>query len=298
MSGYTKRIREELFEKLPAAACCKRSMLAGMLINAEPGRDGALYIRISGEREAELAGDLVSGLYGRRLEAEKKNCYGKTAYDAIAYSEPLSALIKSMTDPAHISEPPAFFGCKHCKSFFCAGLMMTAVTVSDPSQSSRAEIKLGDPALTPKLSEFFMNEGLDPHVTSRKGTGGLLFKKSEDIESLVGLCGAKNSMMEIMQQKLVREFRGDINRQSNCEVANIAKSTGAAAGDIAAVTVLKASGQLYKLSEELRETAELRLNYPEASLAELASLHEPPISKSGLNHRLQKLKALAGENGN
>ncbi|MCQ2427860.1 MAG: DNA-binding protein WhiA [Clostridia bacterium] len=295
MSGYTEKIRSELTGRLPAASCCRRSMLAGMLINSEPGKNGALYIRISGSDVFGIVRTFVSELYGRQLEAEEKNCYGSTVYEAVAYSDTLSSLIGSLSDPAHISEPPKFFGCRHCKTFFMAGMMMTSVTVSDPSKSSRAELKLSDPALTPKLDEFFLAEGLTPSVSYRKGTGSLLFRKSEDIESLVGLSGAKNACLDIMQAKLMREFRGDINRKANCDLANIAKAAASSEAQRTAIENLKKHGGFPSLPEDLRETAELRLEHPEASLSELASLHEPPISKSGLNHRLKKLAALAEE---
>ncbi|MBP5173785.1 MAG: DNA-binding protein WhiA [Clostridia bacterium] len=295
MSGYTAEIRKEILSRLPTASCCRRSMLAGLLINAEPGRDGAVYIRLTGREVFSLASDLLASLYGREPEAEEKNCYGRSVFEAVTQSRPLSELISSLADPAHISEPPSFFSCRACRTYFTAGLMLSSVTLSDPSVSSRAELRVNDPAVTSKLSEFFLSEGIFPSVSYRKGTGSLLFKRSDDVESLLGLCGAKVSAMDSMQKKLLREFKGDINRRANCEVANIAKATSTAGRQKAAIEALKAAGRFYSLPDDLRESAELRLSHPEKSLSELAAMHMPPISKSGLNHRMARISALAEE---
>ena len=293
MTGFTAKIRSELLSRLPSAACCRRSMIAGLLVNAEPGRDGSVYIRLQGEEIFALASSLISELYGRLPEAEKKNCDGRAVYETVVMSGALASLISSLSDPDRVSEPPSFFGCRSCSTFFTAGLVLSSVSFGDPGAGSRAELRINDPAVTSKLSEFFMSEGLGPSVSYRKGNGSLLFKRSEDAESLLGLCGAKVSAMEAMQQKLLREFKGDINRRANFEIANIAKTASSSGAQTAAIGRLKAAGRFYSLPEDLRETAELRLSHPEASLSELAALHLTPISKSGLTHRLKRIEELA-----
>lgn len=97
------------------------------------------------------------------------------------------------------------------------------------------------------------------------------------------------SAMALIQADLLREFRGNINRASNCEVRNIGRSVNAASAQLEAIARLKEEGLFVGLPEELRETAELREKEPECSIAELAARHSPPISKSGVNHRLRKI---------
>ena len=120
MTGFTAKIRSELLSRLPSAACCRRSMLAGLLVNAEPGRDGSVYIRLQGEEIFALASSLISELYGRLPEAEKKNCYGRAVYETVVMSGALASLISSLSDPDRVSEPPSFFGCRSCSTFFTA----------------------------------------------------------------------------------------------------------------------------------------------------------------------------------
>ena len=176
-----------------------------------------------------------------------------------------------------------------------SGLIMASATFGDPGKSPRAEIKINDTYAAERLSRFFSEEGMNPSVSSRKGTGSLLFRRAEDVESLRAFGGAKNCAMKAMQGKLVREFRADVNRRSNFEFKNIGRTAGAAGEQTAAIMKIASAGLLDTLPEGLRETAKLRLDNPEAPLSELASMHSPAISKSGLSHRLARIAVIASE---
>ena len=93
--------------------------------------------------------------------------------------------------------------------------------------------------------------------------------------------------------RILKEMRNSVNRKVNCETANIHKTVSAAVKQTEDIRYLKAAGGFSDLSEELLETADLRLENPEASLKELGLMHNPPIGKSGVNHRLRKLSNLA-----
>ena len=101
--------------------------------------------------------------------------------------------------------------------------------------------------------------------------------------------------MKLIQSDLMREFRSNVNRASNCEIRNIGRSVSAAAEQLEAITFLRENGYFSGLPAELRETAELREREQECSISELAAKHSPPISKSGVNHRLHKLCAYAAK---
>jgi len=95
--------------------------------------------------------------------------------------------------------------------------------------------------------------------------------------------------MEMMNLRIEREIRNQENRATNCVAKNIEKSVSASARQMAAIEKLTVTGMLAQLPESIRITALLRAENPDASLEELRNLHEPPITKSGLNHRLQKI---------
>ena len=143
------------------------------------------------------------------------------------------------------------------------------------------------------MNDYLMKNGFKQ--TERKGSSILYFKQSETIEELLALMGAPVSAMTVMQAKIEKDWRNDANRKTNCDTANVTKAVDAAQEQLAALRTLEAQGRLDTLPEKLLQTALLRREHPEATLSELAELHEPPTSKSTVNHRMRKLLALAAE---
>jgi len=118
-------------------------------------------------------------------------------------------------------------------------------------------------------------------------------KESTKIEDLLSLMGAQKFALDLMNSKIEKSIRGDINRRQNFDGANMQKSINGAMHVIGSIRYLEEKGVLTTLSEPLQKAAKLRLSFPEASLAELCHRSEELITKSGLNHRLQKLCAMA-----
>ena len=146
-----------------------------------------------------------------------------------------------------------------------------------------------------QVSALLMDMELPAGQVMRRGIHVLYYKDSASIEDFLSACGATGSAMDLMLKKVEREVRNDINRKVNCETANLTKTVGAAARQIAAIERLQAAGILEKLPEPLRQTANLRLSNPELSLAELCAASPEPISRPGLNNRLRRLVELGEE---
>ena len=123
----------------------------------------------------------------------------------------------------------------------------------------------------------------------RKNRYLLYIKDSTQIEDFFAVIGANRLAFDLMNSKIVREVRGDANRQMNCDMANIKKTLSAAGKHIEIIGELKESGAIIRLPHDLRETAELRYENTQASMSDLGLLHVPPISKSGVTHRLDKI---------
>ena len=119
------------------------------------------------------------------------------------------------------------------------------------------------------------------------------FKQSDHIEDFLTTVGAPVSAMEIMTAKLERDLRGSVNRRVNCDAANLDKTVEAARWQMDAIYRLEERGMLEDLPDKLKEAVDLRMAHPELTLAQLAELCTPPVSKSALNHRLRKLAQLA-----
>lgn len=145
------------------------------------------------------------------------------------------------------------------------------------------------------VQNILQEAGFDAKVTSRKGKKLIYLKKSEAVSDLVSLMGATKYSLKIMEIQVDKQCRNDLNRKVNAETANLNRTAGASAKQLAAIAKLQKARKLASLPCELQAAAELRLAHPELNLEELRSLSDPPISKSGLNHRLRKLIELAEE---
>ncbi len=297
MKDFTLKVRQEILSHRPSTVCCRRAMLAGILINSECGLDGTVYIRLCGRDCTETARKLLFDVYGLETKPEYSSCYGRLTAEGVVVSEKLSSLLSEMKNADNISAEPSFFRCDKCRQFFAGGLILSSATFSDPEREERVEIRLLDPVTATKINAFFQNSGLFPSMSVRKGSNNLLFKKNDYVEGLLGLAGAGKSAMELIEFGLVRDLKKDMNRVSNCEINNIASATKAATPQLKAIEKLRSFGGFDLLTEDLKITAELRESNPGASLSELCSMHQPAISKSGLNHRLQKILEAAEKIG-
>ena len=123
----------------------------------------------------------------------------------------------------------------------------------------------------------------------------IYFKQSEHIEDLLTKIGAPAAAMDIMTAKVDKEIRNGANRAMNCDMANVNKTLDAAQEQVSAIERLRESRRWELLPEKLRQTAELRLAYPELSLTQLAERCDPPVTKSCINHRMRKLMEEANE---
>ena len=134
-----------------------------------------------------------------------------------------------------------------------------------------------------------LDMGFSPKEAERKGNHLLYFKKSEHIEDLLTTVGASRCAMELMSAKIEKDMKNSINRKVNCDSANADKVVAAAAQQMEAIRRIDKLYGLDSLPDKLQEAALLRFANPEASLADLAMLSYPPVSKSCLSHRLKKL---------
>lgn len=291
MKNFTERVREELSGELPSAQCCRRSMLCGILINADCSPDGMIYAKLSGRTSSELMQRLLRDTFGREAYPEYSNSYGRVSAEVSFSSDKLADKLREMSSGAEST----LFKCKNCRAAFLSGLLLSSANFSDPERESRLEIRINDPARAEFLLGFFADLGHSPRLSNRDGLSSLIFKRGEDVEDVLTIAGAVSSVMELMQGKLMRELRGQINRNSNCEVRNIGRVAVASQMQIDAIAEIRASGRFAALPDELKETATLREDFPELSLSDLAAKHSPVITKSGLNHRLKKLLAIAGK---
>lgn len=185
------------------------------------------------------------------------------------------------------------FFCDHCVNSFTAAAFLCCGTMTNPEREYNLEFLTGRYNLAQDFSALLTGWGFSPKYVVRKGAHVVYFKASEQIEDLLTFMGAQNAALEIMNLKVFKDFRNKANRITNCETANIDKTVAASSTTLRAIALLRGRHALDTLPDSLREAARLREENPDLALKELAALFDPPLSKSGLSHRMKKLEELA-----
>ena len=165
------------------------------------------------------------------------------------------------------------------------------MSVNDPRKGYHMEVSLSEAngARAEKLIDLFEECGFTPKISKRNGKYSLYFKSNTTISDILSYSGAMKASFEVANTYIERDIRNNENRATNFVAKNISKTVEATQRQISAINKIISSNRFDMLSSELKETAVLRLENDDVSLSELALMHEPPISKSGLNHRLEKI---------
>ncbi|MBE6690940.1 MAG: DNA-binding protein WhiA [Ruminococcaceae bacterium] len=273
--NYSLLLKNELIESAPHNACCKRAYTAGLLLDLREMRENCLVLVISSAAARHECARAYRELYRREALLN-----GSVMLFA---SEKLYKAYK---------EPPVF-ACPQCRQSFLKGVMIACGSATDPQKAYRLEFRLANPEKVPILADFFQEMGWEPKCRSIEGGAALYFKQNAVLEEIYSTVGANNALFTLINAKIARDIRNEENRATNCVTRNIEKAVAASRKCCVAIEKIKAASRFEGLLPELRETAELRLAHQDANLAELAQLHNPPITKSGLNHRLRRIMAFA-----
>ena len=182
-----------------------------------------------------------------------------------------------------------------CMRAFLRGSFLAGGSVNDPHKNYHFEISCSSQEKALQLSQLMAQFGLEGKVIPRKNHFIVYIKEGSQIVDMLNIMEAHNSLMEMENVRILKEMRNSVNRQVNCETANINKTVSAAVKQVEDIVLIRDTIGFGELSDALREMAELRLKYPEATLVELGQRLETPVGKSGVNHRLRKLSLIAEE---
>ena len=180
-----------------------------------------------------------------------------------------------------------------CKRAFVRGAFLAIGSISDPLKSYHLEFVCQNIEDSLYLQNLLAAFDVDAKIVQRKKYQVLYVKDGEQIVDTLNIMGAHLALMEFENTRIIKGVRNSVNRKFNCEMANIGKTVSAAQKQIEDIKMLKKSEKYKTLPQSLKEIAEARLENQEASLKELGELFDPPIGKSGINHRLRKLSEIA-----
>lgn len=185
--------------------------------------------------------------------------------------------------------------CDNCRITFLRKLFRMYGAVTSPEKSYHLDFTFGEGENCDAAEKILSELGFEFRRTMRRDKHVLYIKDSSAIEEFLVMIGASAAAFELMNEKIMRDFRNSVNRQVNCDTANIEKQLSAGKKYVEAIGKLRESGKIEALPEELRLTAQLRYENEQLSLTELGNLHNPTVSKSGIRHRLERILNLSEE---
>ncbi len=304
--SFASNIRDELCGVPIKSLCCRRAFLYGLIYGANVTEDD-ITITYPVMKDAthhlhEQAQHLIHTLFSREPETihttRGAHRYASVSFHFKKATEKLISLSRMQEEDAECETLSRMleFKCEACAIHFLRGLFLACGTVNDPAKSYHLELKLPDDGRAEPVHILLAEAGYEFGVTNRNNMIGLFCKSGSMIQEFLAYIGVTSGVFDFFNAQIERSIRNDENRATNCVTENISRAIRTGAKQLIAIEYLEERNLIPALPEDLQFTARLRLNNPDITLSELAELHFPPITKSGLYHRLEKIMAFYEKN--
>lgn len=299
--SFSGQIKEELAQVISSPRHCQLAELAALVqFCGHIEEDGSLLVQSENPLVIRKCFTLLKKTF--KIEAVAKSQMQTQNYrlfvtgeDAFRVLEALKIcdtaghlMMRHLTDPVLIKN-----SC--CKRAYLRGCYMAVGSMSDPYKSYHLELVCGLQVQAEQLLKILHDFSLDAKMIVRKKYHVVYMKEGENIADFLNITEAHKALMEFENTRIYKGMRNMVNRKVNCEAANITKTVNAATRQVEDIRLIREKMGLEGLPEPLRQMAYVRLENPQASLGELGKLLDPPVGKSGVNHRLRKLGELAKE---
>ena len=305
-AGFTRFFREELAHVEEQQTCCRLAAIAGLLHTA-----GTFLIR-GGTSEAEryevrlatttqAAAKMVYtqfkefGADGELIMRREPRFGHRLVYEVHLKGSP--AMLQALNEMGTLSDrfelqpgiPRRLVKKGCCRNAFLRGCLIGAGSANAPLKEAHLEIVTSQQTLAADLVRLLIDMEFHPGMLSRRGSHVVYLKGRDEVAGLLAQAGAHEAALQVEEQAVVKEVRSRANRLTNCDAANLRRTSEAASRQLEAIARLERSGRLQKMPRALREVAELRVRYPYMTLSELAEADETGLSRSAVNHRLRRL---------
>ena len=300
MISFAGKVKNELCRVGISRQCCARAEGYGVLLYGNTFTPGEIRIITENGDFAARLPKLFQKAFGVKFDRvpEEMNGKGKLIF-GITAPEKLEKIINTLGyDARQLTALHVNFGILEedcCRTAFLRGAFLAGGSVTDPEKRYHLELATSHVPASREVQALMEEMGFLPRSIRRGADALLYFKQSEHIEDFLTKIGAPAAAMDIMTAKVDKEIRNGANRAMNCDMANVNKTLDAAQEQVGAIEKLRRSARWDTLPEKLRQTAALRLEYPELSLVQLAEECDPPVTKSCMNHRMRKLMEEAKE---
>ncbi len=300
--SFSGEVKEELAGQISSSRHCQIAELAAMVCYSgrlEQANTGNACLTIQAENEKVIRKGFTL------LQKSFNICTGVTGkgpyFLKIEEKDQVSRLLQSLKLSEYSSQKdgrmdtvnPLLIKNACCRRAYLRGAFLTTGSMSDPEKSYHLEFVCLTRRQALQLQEIIRDFDIEARIVTRKNHDIVYMKEGAGIVDLLNVTGAHISLMNLENLRIVKEMRNSINRRVNCETANITKTVNASTKQIQDIMMIQKTLGLKGLQDSLREVAEVRLEYPEATLKELGEYLNPPVGKSGVNHRLRKLSEIA-----
>lgn len=300
MQSFSASAKAEICREYPQNTCCALAECFGILLFCNCFQDTQIKIITESQDFGKLLPRLFRKAFGVNFDqlpedgGTGKLVFQITAPNKIAAIMDAFGFTRGDTLSLHINLPVVEEDC--CKAAFLRGAFLAGGSVTSPAKAYHLEFTTTHKSVARECYTLLHETvGFSPKTASRAGAQVLYLKQSDLISDFLTFLGAPVASMGIMEAKLEKELNNQVNRCCNCDDANTSKVVEAAQEQLSAIRVLRERGELEKLPQKIAQAARAREENPEASLSELAAMMEPPITKPAMNHRLQRIVAMAKE---
>lgn len=300
MLSFSASAKAEICKEYPQTGCCALAQCFGILLFCNSFTENKIKIITESQDFARLLPRLFRKAFCVSFDCfPEDGASGKLVF-AIQDSRKIVAIMDAFgfssgsTLSLHINLPVVEEDC--CKAAFLRGAFLAGGSVTSPAKAYHMELATTHQIVSRECDALIRETmGFSPKTASRAGGQVLYLKQSDLISDFLTYLGAPVAAMGIMEAKLEKELNNQVNRCCNCDDANTSKVVEAAQEQLAAIRILRERDAFECLPGKLLQAARAREENPESSLAELAAMMEPPITKPAMNHRLKRIVELAKE---
>ena len=290
--SFSASVREEVCS-LRAKSLSRRYFLAGLLCSQAEAdaKEMPLKIRLHGENTGRLESLFAEEGYETAYENRVLSLSRKGSGSDTTLLEDLTCSCLAGSIPEDAAEDAD--GTHRFARYFMRGIFLGCGYISDPNKTYRAEFHISNGACAILTLEALGSLGINASLTSRDNYAQIYFKAGDSVSDLLGYIGAVRSVFEFENIRAAKEVNRQVSRTVNCDEGNFRRQSEAGAARNEQIERLMKSDLAKRLTPELKEAAKANLENPGASIAELGAMMDPPISKSGMRHRISKLLELA-----
>lgn len=285
--SFSSNQKNEIMTYKYKSQCCRRALLMGYLFAKADTLDGeTVFVKAENDATMSFISRLVKEFYAKELISKHSKSGGRFVYAEFQSSSAAKYLL-NLENQGELYVKK----CSSCERAFLRGVFFGCGRVTDPEKQYCMEFYLG--SRTQVFADYLAKIGIVPSISNKKTGTALYFKDSSKIEDFSVLTKMNTTYYAISDVKIKRQIRNNANRAANFVTSNIKKAVNASGRHLNAINELAEANLLSSLPEELEKTARLRMQYPDYSLLQLSQIIVPPISKSGLAHRLNKIVELS-----